>query len=328
MQIIYWARLRNPERSKGRISNDQLLPDFGMSSDGLLLDVGARGYHINLGQDLNILVTNTETGRVTKSLPKAKSDEDPELRVTAETKFNYIRKNIKKVAKQQSQRMEEAAVVGRSWPYPQWKILFLEHPLLTIMGQSLIWQRSSAKGKKLGSFRISEDLTLIDAQDEEVSPSETEMLELWHPVKVDDEEYNDWSTHLADYDLTPIVDQLALPRHKLEGNEKEATSIQRFKGAEITTADARRLLDKWGYVRSDVNDSSYSDVWHKRFNLTGWTVSVEFDNFRIFNEYNEPVTLEHFEAYKSTGGAQKLSKIPDGIVAMLIDQGKMLHDLS
>ncbi|MCB1805860.1 MAG: DUF4132 domain-containing protein, partial [Candidatus Competibacteraceae bacterium] len=84
-------------------------------------------------------------------------------RAVAESRFKFLRSSLKKVAKQQANRLREALICGRSWPYARWRVLFLEHPLLSILGQGLIWQRYDADGKAQASFRISEDRSLIDA---------------------------------------------------------------------------------------------------------------------------------------------------------------------
>ncbi len=303
---------------------DQLLPDFGLSAEGLLLDAGVRSYRLNIGQDLNLKITNLDSGRITKTLPKAKKDEDPKKRAVIEEQYKYLKRNIKKVAKQQAQRMEEAAVVGRSWPYSQWQILFLQHPLLVIMGQSLIWQRLDKEKQFKGTFRITEDLSLIDNEDELVTIDASESITLWHPVHDTEASLAAWQEHLADYELNPIVDQLNLPRHQLLADEGELTTLTRFKGSKLTTSRAKQLLNKWGYESSGCNDSSYSDLWDKFFTLTGWSVTIEFEDFRIFNEYDEQVNLSQFTFNQARSNDVKLKDVPKGIIAMAIEQGLMI----
>jgi hypothetical protein len=207
---------------------DQLIPDFGLTEVGLTLDVGVRSYLVTVFGDLSLRVLNKETGRITKSMPKARKDEDPEKRIIAENKYKYLSRNIKKVAKQQAERMEEAVILQRKWSYRQWKKLFLEHPLLSIMSQAYIWQYGSKKKNTLSSFRISEDKSLIDVEDQEQTFKASDKIWLWHPVNATDEERHAWIEHMQDYNLSSNIQQLTLPCHQLTPEELNNTELNRF----------------------------------------------------------------------------------------------------
>ncbi len=163
---------------------DLLLPDFGMTSEGVALDVGPRTYVVKLMNDLTLRVINSETERVTKSFPKRKTDEDYFKHEQAEKKFKYLKSNIRKVAKQQSERMEEYLILGREWDVGNWKKLFFDHPIFSIIAHGVIcgWNRDA----NYISFRISEDKSLVDADDNEVELDESLPVSLWHPVYTND----------------------------------------------------------------------------------------------------------------------------------------------
>jgi hypothetical protein len=56
---------------------EQLVPDFGLDREGLVLDVGPYSYQVKIKPDLSLAVTGPN-GKTTKSFPKAKADEDPD----------------------------------------------------------------------------------------------------------------------------------------------------------------------------------------------------------------------------------------------------------
>ena len=165
---------------------DELVPDFGLADGGLELDVGPYSYRLQLQGDLSLRVIRPD-GKSNKSLPKAKPEEDTAKRADAEATFKRIRKAIKTISEQQAKRMQTALLSARRWPAARWRRLFVEHPLLRSLAQSLIWSQHGIDGSDSGSFRLVEDLSLIDYQDEVIEPHEDALITLWHPIQASSE---------------------------------------------------------------------------------------------------------------------------------------------
>ena len=83
-----------------------------MTKDGLLLDVGPYNYIVTVAGDLSLRVRNSQTDKVTKSFPKIKKNEDPNLHASADSQFKFLRSNLKKVAKQQGKRLFDAMTLS------------------------------------------------------------------------------------------------------------------------------------------------------------------------------------------------------------------------
>ncbi|MCO6062645.1 DUF4132 domain-containing protein, partial [Pseudomonas sp. MOB-449] len=83
--------------------------------------------------------------------------------------------------KQQAPRMYAALVTGKRWPLARWQRLFVQHPLLRIVGRSLIWRAEEAPELARSSFRLAEDFSLVDVEDEVLSLPEGCSVSLWHP---------------------------------------------------------------------------------------------------------------------------------------------------
>ena len=253
---------------------DELTPDFGLSGGGLNLDVGPYSYTVTLATDLSLQIRNDQTGKTSKSLPKAKAGEDPGKRAAAESRFKLLRSSLKKAAKQQASRLKESLICARCWPVPRWRTLFMEHALLSLIGQGLLWQRLDDKGTPLGSFRISEDLSLIDADSEPVTLAETNQIRLWHPVNVSADEQQTWREHIKDYELNPLLDQINQPCLQASKEDLKATALKPFSGAEVEQFIIKRFLEGWNYEIYD-QDGAHIFGYKRLFPLLGISVRVE-----------------------------------------------------
>ena len=189
-----------------------------------------------------------------------------------------LRKNLKKVAKQQAGRLHEALICERSWHVTRWRTLFVDHPLLGLLAQGLIWQRVGDNA----SFRISEDGSLIDADDEPLTLGDSDRLRLWHPTNASAEQAAAWAGHLEDYQLSPLVDQLGQPRVKLQDQEPQAEQLTRFVGVEVEQFIAKRFLEGWNYEIHD-QDGSAVFGYQRRFPLLGVTVVIDLEGMDAFS---------------------------------------------
>jgi len=115
---------------------DEMVPDLGLSREGLALDIGPYAYRVRVQPDLSLRVLNP-AGKATKSLPKARVGEDPDKRSLAERRFKALRKNLKPLLKQQAGQLKRAMQCGKSWSAARWHKLYMEHPLLSILAQGM-----------------------------------------------------------------------------------------------------------------------------------------------------------------------------------------------
>ncbi len=180
---------------------DELTPDFGLVDEKGFL-IGDKSYRIELQGDLTLRVIN-ENGKATKSVPKPRDAGLLDEWEEAKTQFKVLGSGLKTVLKRQGPRMEAALLSSKQWPASRWQRLFVQHPLLQVVGQSLIWQTGGGQ-----SFRISEDRSLVDVNDEAVELTDDQPIRLWHPIHGKEGEREQWQEYLADYELEPMVDQL------------------------------------------------------------------------------------------------------------------------
>ena len=135
---------------------DELTPDFDLGR-GVQLQVGAQTYDVLLQGDLSLRL-RTPAGKLARSLPAL---DDEGLRTeweAAAARLKTLSKGIKAVLQQQAPRLQSCLMLGRHWPLATWRSLFLEHPLLRVVAQGLVWRAEPAAGQPF-SLRIAEDLS-------------------------------------------------------------------------------------------------------------------------------------------------------------------------
>src|SRR5690606_38654924 len=125
--------------------------------------------------------------------------------------------------------------------------LFVQHPLLRIVGRSLIWRAEEAPELARSSFRLAEDFSLVDVEDEVLSLPEGCSVSLWHPATAEAGELEAWQTYFADYEMEPMVDQLGacaeLPSAELFKDEQ----LLAPPGLVVAQEQLAGLAKKWGY---------------------------------------------------------------------------------
>ena len=290
---------------------DIVVPDFGLAEGNLELDTGARKFSVNLNHDLSLSVTNQQTGKVTKTLPKANSEESGAKRKAVEEEFKKLNSNIKKVAKAQGPRLEVSLFCERSWPLEFWKELYQQHPILRKLGQALIWQtRETSK-----SFRVSEDYSLIDAESDVISLNGVENILLWHPFDRKKEEIELWTEHFEDYELIPIIDQL----HRLSTlpEENELWRLINETKIETTFGKINSFARKHNFREGD-QDGSWLFEFYRPLPILGKQITIHMEDYRRGSHHEDNLIVDSIN-FTSVSEPKHLAKIPRSALCWLLE---------
>lgn len=270
---------------------DEVTPDFGLGA-GLNLSVGPQTYRIELQGDLSLRVID-DKGKARKSIPAVKDESLKSEWEAAGEQLKTLTASLKTVIKQQGPRMQAALVTGKRWPRARWQRLFVEHPLLRIVGRSLIWRIEDAPQLAHTSFRLAEDFSLVDVEDDPVSLPDDCSISLWHPATAADGEREAWQANLADYELDALVDQLGACA-ELPG-EAQFKNGMLLPPAPITVAQEQlsSLFKKHGYRPGPVGDgpSINEHIW--RLPALEMCIEVAHDYYPPYMELGLPVSVEH-----------------------------------
>jgi HEAT repeat protein len=276
---------------------DRTMPTAGFDEQGKQqLDYGSRQFTLLLDDNLKPVLKNPD-GKVIKSLPQPRQADDPALVKEAKASFSAGKKELKQVVEVTSSRLYEAMCAGRAWPVADWKRYLFQHPIGNRLIQRLIWILQGSETPV--PFRPTEDGALIDQQDEEVTLEESGTICLLHRTLLDENEADAWATHLKDYAVKPLFEQIGRP---IVSGEKvlKNTSLDRYKGYLSDSFTLRGLFTKLGYQRGEAEDGGFFYYYHKAFNSLGLRAVIQFSG-NCLPEENVPAAL-------TTMGFTRLSK--------------------
>jgi hypothetical protein len=252
---------------------DRLLPDFGLGTDGsLVLDYGPRKFTVVFDEQLRPYVTD-EDGKPRKALPKPGAKDDPELAGPAYQRFAALKKELRTVSADQVRRLEAAMINARTWTRQEFEEYLHGHPLMRYLVRRMVWLAQTPESRQ--TFRIAEDNTYTDAEDDAVELADGAVIRLAHPIDMTAAEQGAWARLLADYEILQPFPQLSRPVMAFTEEELETGLLRRFADA-VVPAGAILGLTKHGWVRGKPQDNGTEFGFH--FPLpTGGYVVVELD---------------------------------------------------
>jgi hypothetical protein len=307
---------------------EQLVPDFGLTHQGLLLDVGPYSYTVRMRPDLSLTVLD-EKGKASKSLPKAKAGEDADKRSLAENQFKLLSKNLKPVFKQQSKRLSRLFQLGNAWPTATWQKLFVEHPLMAVLAQSVVWSAEDAAGQPLKRFRPAEGGELIDLNDEPYNLPADAVVHATHPLELEEGERTAWAEHFADYKLESPIEQWSTPVLVPAADVLAAERLKLAENKVLNRGKFGSLVDKWGYIKGDAADGGrvYEHTWM----LDGgrWLVTLNHGDIDVYFDADAKVTLQNIEVHQRGAEGferQRLGDLPPAFLNTLLVQAQTLTE--
>ncbi|GAA4439091.1 hypothetical protein GCM10023148_46170 [Actinokineospora soli] len=251
---------------------DRLVPDFGLAADGsMVLDYGPRAFTVGFDEQLKPFVSDVD-GPVRKALPKPSAKDDPELAPAAYARFTALKKDVKAVAADQIRRLELAMVAQRRWTAREFTELFATHPLLWHVVRRLVWAVYTDDGAT--GFRVAEDRTLADADDETFTLPDDAVVGVAHPLHLGDA-LPAWAEVFADYEILQPFPQLGRPVHALTDAERAGSELTRFDGAKASTGRVLTLVRR-GWQRGAPQDAGV-EPWILKPLPDGRVVVVHLD---------------------------------------------------
>ncbi|NDU73910.1 DUF4132 domain-containing protein [Actinomadura sp. DSM 109109] len=245
---------------------DRLVPDFGLDAGGTLtLDYGPRRFVVGFDEQLRPQVSD-EGGARRKALPKPGAKDDPELAPAAYRRFAELRKDVRAVASTEVARLESAMVTGREWTPGEFGAFLVGHPLMWHLARRLVWLSGDR------AFRLAEDRTPADLDDETVVLDPSAGVRVAHPVLLGGS-VAAWAGVFADYEILQPFPQLGRPVHALADGDGEGGRLARFEGPEVPTGRVLGLT-RTGWRRGAPQDNGI-EHWISRPLAPGVTVVVD-----------------------------------------------------
>ncbi|GAA2137552.1 DUF4132 domain-containing protein [Glycomyces algeriensis] len=294
---------------------DRLVPDFGLGeAAALVLDYGPRQFTVAFDEQLKPFVRDGD-GKPRKALPKPGAKDDPEIAAESYQRFSALKKELRSVAADQVRRFEAAMVSGRDWSVDEFRRHFVEHPLTGHLTRRLVWLADTG-GSRFG-FRIAEDGTFSDIEDDTVDLDATARIRLAHPVHLGAETAA-WAEVLADYEVLQPFEQLGRPVLAFHDDELATGGLKRFEGAKVDVGRVLGLTQR-GWNRASPEDGGVAPGI--AYPLPGGgSVVVSLDPGIWIGDVGEApeqtivsARLERDERYRWTATDTPAREVPQGI---------------
>ncbi|WP_416534000.1 DUF4132 domain-containing protein [Escherichia coli] len=236
---------------------DRLAPDLGLDSSGsLTLDFGPRQFTVGFDETLKPVVRDAN-GKVLKDLPKQNQSDDKTLATDAVNLFKQLKKDVRAIASQQVDRLEQAMCQRRRWTAEQFRLFLVEHPLVRHLTRRLIWGVYSAENKLLACFRVAEDNSYSTADDDLFTLPEGDIsVGIPHVLEISPTDAAAFGQLFADYELLPPFRQLDRNSYALTETERNASELIRWAGRKCPSGRVMGLANK-GWMRGEPQDGGW-----------------------------------------------------------------------
>jgi HEAT repeat protein len=301
---------------------DRTIPSAGLDDTGKLeLAYGERVFTVVLDAAMKPELRNPE-GKVVKALPEPRQNDDPALVKEAKAQLSTSKKELKQVIDLQTARLFEAMCTGRVWPQGEWREYLHGHPVAGRLIQRLVWLELDPAGQVRGSFRPTEDGSLIDTRDDEVELAADSELRLGHASLVDEAAAAAWNKHFKDYKLAPLFAQMTRKPPAVAFTDDRGHAVSEIKDRQGWISDTftlRGSFTKLGYQRAQAEDGGFFCQYTKEFSTAGVRVAIDFSG-NTLPEENVPAALKTlgFEDMKTRGYGDRalpLAKVPPVLLA-------------
>ena len=241
---------------------DRLVPDLGLDDDGsMVLDFGPRQFRVGFDEALRPFVRDAAGARLAE-LPKPKKDDDQELAKAATDTWKALKKDAKVIASQQVVRLELAMCGRRRWPLDVFRRFLVEHPLVRHLVTRLVWGVYVADTLQ-STFRVAEDLTYADDNDDQVTFPDDAVIGVVHPLELDVHTAARFAQTFGDYEIMQPFKQLGRETYALTAAEKDTDKLERWVGIKVPTGKVLGLESR-GWRRGEAQDGGVIG-WFERW---------------------------------------------------------------
>jgi hypothetical protein len=297
---------------------DRTIPTGGFDAGGVLeLPYGPRAFTAVLRPDLTVELRDPD-GTVIKALPAPRQSDDAERAKESKKAFAAAKKELKSIATLQAQRLYEAMCTERSWPAVDWDRYLLRHPVAGPAVRRLVWVASAADGAAV-TFRPLDDGSLTDAEDNDVELPDGARVRVAHDSVLSPGAVAQWTAHLADYEVTPLFQQLGRGVHAITPELRSKRELTDFTGHCLQAFALRGRAGKLGYTRGQSEDGGWFYAYEKRFPTLGITATVSFTGNPLPEE-NRIVALKELSFPRETSDGRRAELTIGDVPAVLVSE--------
>ncbi len=253
---------------------DRLVPDLDLEADGgMILDFGPRQFRVGLTETLSPFLTGSDGQRLAR-FPAANKQDDKDKAKDAAARWKTLVKNLEGIAGTQISRIERAMCDARSWDRESFTNLFLRHPLLQHLGRRLLWSAVTEDVQIF--FRIAEDGSFADRDDNPAELPEECSVTLPHPADMRPEDIAAWGQIFSDYQILQPFPQIGRPVYTIREEERERQDLkERLQGIEAPASMLLGVMDRAGWRKGGLEYGTHLDGWFRMVEGQQLSMSAE-----------------------------------------------------
>jgi hypothetical protein len=265
--------------------DDRTIPSLGLDANAAAtLDWGGRPVEVRMTPALEIVFVVDGEKRVTQ--PSVRKGDDKRRVAKAKKEVERLRTEGRVLALGLGPRVTNWMREQQRWAMDDFTTNVLGHPILRAIARGFVWgtyDDGPFGGKLTGTFRVAEDGTLADENDGIAQPHGR--VGLVHVAELEPELARRWGSVMADYELLPLVPQLADLR-TLTAEQAASDVIERDVGDNWYSSVAPR-----GWAHSRQREANYG--WERivgRHRLTAayfYARKVLTARARMLDDYEE-----------------------------------------
>jgi hypothetical protein len=231
---------------------DRIIPNFDFNGIYKNFQIEGEEYRAFISAEFKLNFLN-EDNKIRKSLP---ANTPKELKA----EFKEIDKEINDVVKSQSGRLEKYMIEERRWSPQNWHTFFFNNPIMFVYALKLVWGIYDKEGKLINSFYCSEDTSLYDVNDEEITTNDDGYIGILHPCHLTAAQLEKWKDKLYALSMMTIFPILDRNVFRVEAEEEESSSTRIFSNQEVPKgADfVNTFLPKYNWIKS-TGDGGHSE---------------------------------------------------------------------
>lgn len=279
---------------------DHTIPTGGLDEhEEVVFDYGPRSFTLAILADGSLVLREDGSSEVHTSLPRKRKTDDKAMVAQAKVDWAARKKQLGDVIKVQVERLRLALTSARRWDSQGWEEL-LGHPIMKHLLCGLLWGIYDKKNKLQACFRVADDQSLANLEDEEFTLVHGEhKIGIVHPLELDEEDTLAWSALFAEYEIIQPVHQLHRKTFRLDKEERKALDLTRLAGL---------LIEDSGWLRGHLRRNRWTNKSRGRdilitglqrvFPMHGITahlyLSPGFDPVTSKNDLPQRVSWVHF----------------------------------
>ena len=301
------ARARIDEIAKARgLSRDELadrlVPGLGLDARGeRTLDFGSRTFHVRFDE---LLVPRVWEGdKLLKDLPKPGKSDDKAKAKEAVATFKALKKDVATVARSRIDRFESAMIARRRWKADELRSFLIDKPIVLQLTRRLVWGDYEGE-KRLGTFRVDADGTLLDAKDKPFDLDATHTVGIVHPIDVPAAEIAEWGRIFAEYEVLQPFAQLSREVLAPTSADRKAKALESQTGLSMPAPQLVFGLEKRRWKRWGASDGGSFSGHSKGFAGTPFTAHIQYSG-AVGMGYIEPKETLVVEAVTFTKEGSK-----------------------